>query len=114
MQTSTIPHVLSSLEVDAVLDVALGAELRPFVNRRDCQACEGDGELGDGAFGELAWCIACHGTGIADHDCEGCGEPTALDTLDHAPLDCVGVIVHATCDTGHDFFDRRPKPEVWR
>lgn len=80
-----------------------------------CKACDGDGEIsGEGvAAGELAWCIACRGTRLAQHACEGCGEPTTLDTIDHAPLECVGVVVHATCDTGHPFFDRRPEPELW-
>lgn len=80
-----------------------------------CLACDGDGEIavtGVG-YGRLAWCIACRGTGLADHICKGCGDPTALDTLDHAPLDCVGIVVHADCDTGHAFFDRRPKPDLW-
>lgn len=81
---------------------------------KHCIACEGDGEIGEARrAGEYAWCIACRGTGLANNECQGCGHATAHDTLDHAPLDCVGVVVHATCDTGHAFFDRRPEPELW-
>jgi len=63
--------------------------------------------------GEYAWCIACRGTGLQDHACEGCGEPTTLSTIDRAALACVGIVIHADCDTGHSFFEHRPTPVLW-
>lgn len=56
-------------------------------------------------LGEHAWCIACRGTGLHDNTCEGCGAPVDLSTLDDRALDCVDIVVHAGCDTGHRYFE---------
>lgn len=75
----------------------------------NCPGCAGDGEITPG----LAWCIECQGTGLADHHCEGCGQPTSLDTVDRTALECIETVVHATCDTGNAYFDNRPAPKLW-
>jgi hypothetical protein len=62
-------------------------------------------------LGELAWCVACRGTGLADNACDGCGQPIDMTTLDYVALENVGVLVHDTCDTGHAFFDHHRAPE---
>lgn len=104
-----------SIQVDECAEHARMAQTSDLVERvewftretSECSACGGDGEVG---VPPLAWCLKCRGTGLADNECAGCGEPTTLSTLDHAPLDCIGVVVHASCDTGSSFFDNRPKP----
>ena len=51
-----------------------------------------------------AWCCECRGTGRLDMICEGCGEPTDLDTLDTDAFDDIGVVVHKGHDTEHRYF----------
>lgn len=56
----------------------------------------------------IAWCIACRGSRLADNECDGCGAPVDMGTLNEDALECVGILVHNGCDTGHVFFERNP------
>lgn len=53
----------------------------------------------------LARCVACRGLALADIECEGCGHPVDLDSLDSEVLDDVDVLVHRGCESGHGYFD---------
>ena len=73
-----------------------------------CPECEGDGEFaGPGlTSGNLAWCIACRGSGLADNACDGCGHEVTLDTKRQDTWTEAHILVHIGCDTGARWFDR--------
>jgi len=61
-------------------------------------------------YERLALCVACRGTGLAEHACEGCGEPVDLGTGDWDALEKVDILVHDTCDAlDHEYFARHPR-----